>query len=291
MRMSPVKRRKLTVDVGHARAGSGMGLVSPRIVEAGATGVNLTFTYTAVGIIDAPREFRVRVPAGWTPPNSAGSSSDNKGTYTVVHRRGGLGTTASVEKLNPIGRDMIARVKLGGLEVEADDEIIFTYENADAPLTVGVSPFKLVFDGASIADNVQVRVQDSTPSQLSLESAGTVSADDGALPLVIIVGLQDAAGAAVAMESDVDVTLTSSSAGTFARTAEGTGTQDLTVTIGGGQVSTMAYYMDSTPGTADWSPLRHWGLRWRAIRSWSPPIWYQLAPRALIRPRQRWEIR
>ena len=167
-----------------------------------------------------------------------------------MHRRGGLETTASVEKLNPIGRDMIARVKLGGLEVEADDEIIFTYQNADAPLTVGVSPFELVFDGVPIADNVQVRVQDSTPSQLILESAGTVSADDGALPLVIIVGLQDAAGAAVAMESDVDVTLTSSSAGTFAMTADGTGTQDFTVTIGGGEVSTMVYYMDSTPGTA-----------------------------------------
>ena len=46
---------KLTVDVSQARAGSGRGTVSPRIVEVGATGVNLTFTYTAVGIIDAPR--------------------------------------------------------------------------------------------------------------------------------------------------------------------------------------------------------------------------------------------
>ena len=95
----------LTVDVGQARAGSGMGAVSLRIVEAGATGVNIQFTYTVAGWTDAPREFRVQVPRGWTAPSSAVSSADNKGTYIVKHRSDGAVTLTSVEKLDPIGRD------------------------------------------------------------------------------------------------------------------------------------------------------------------------------------------
>ena len=242
----------LTVDVRQARAGSGMGAVSPKVVEAGATGVNIQFTYTAAGWTDAPREFRVQVPRGWTAPSNAGSSADNKGTYTVVHRSSGAATLTSVEKLDPIGRDMTARVRLGGLEVEADDQIIFTYENADAPATPEVSNFVILFDGKPIADSVQVRVQDSTPSQLSLESAGTVSADEGTPPLGITIGLRDADGNAVAMENDVAVTLTSSSStGAFAMTADEAGTESATVTIAGGDVSAeVVYYTDSTVGTA-----------------------------------------
>ncbi len=240
----------LTVDVGEARPGSGSGTVTPKIVQAGATGVDLTFTYTAVGIIDAPREFRVQVPAPWTAPNSAAASEEDKGTYTVVHRHQGASTTVSVEKLDPVGRDMVARVKLGGLEVEAGDEIVFTYENADAPTAREVTPFKILFDGEPIVADVQVRVQDSTPSQLSLSSAGAVSADAGAMPLAITVGLQDANGNETALGTDVDVTLTSSSAGTFAETAEGAGTEAITVTIPTGDVSAMVYYMDSTVGAA-----------------------------------------
>ncbi len=240
----------LTVDVGESRPGSGSGTVTPRIVQAGATGVDLTFTYTAVGIIDAPREFRVQVPAPWTAPNSAATSEEDKGTYTVVHRHKGASTTVSVEKLDPVGRDMVARVKLGGLEVEAGDEILFTYENADAPTAREVTPFKILFDGRPIAVDVQVRVQDSTPSQLSLSSAGAVSADAGAMPLAITVGLQDADGNETALGTDVDVTLTSTSAGIFAERAEATGTETITVTIPTGDVAAMVYYMDSTVGAA-----------------------------------------
>ncbi len=240
----------LTVDVAEARPGSGSGTVSPRIVQAGATGVDLTFTYTAVGIIDAPREFRVQVPAPWTAPNNAATSEEDKGTYTVVHRHRGAATTVSVEKLDPVGRDMVARVKLGGLEVEAGDKIIFTYENADAPANREVTPFKILFDGKLVASDVQVRVQDSTPSQLSLSSAGAVSADAGAMPLAITVGLRDADGNETAMGTDVDVTLTSSSAGIFSETAEATGTEAITVTIPTGDVAAMVYYHDSTVGAA-----------------------------------------
>ncbi len=240
----------LTVDVDEARQGAGSGEVAPRIVDAGATGVNLTFTYTAVGLVNAPREFRVQVPPGWTAPSSAAMDPENKGTYTVAHRHMGVTTTVSVEKLAPVGRDMVARVKLGGLEVEAGDEISFTYHNADAPANREVSNFVMLFDGRPVDSNVSVRVQASTPSQLTLSSAGTVSADDGAMPLGITVGLRDAEGHEVAMASDVAVTLTSSSAGTFSELAEGTGTESITVTVAGGDVSAMVYYQDSTPGMA-----------------------------------------
>ncbi len=240
----------LTVDVDEARQGAGSGEVAPRIVDAGATGVNLTFTYTAAGFVNAPREFRVHVPPGWTTPSSAAMDPENKGTYTVVHRQMGVATTVSVEKLAPVDRDMVARVKLGGLEVEAGDEIIFTYHNADAPANREVSRFVMLFDGRQVASNVSVRVQDSTPTQLTLSSAGTVSADEGAMPLGITVGLRDADGHEVAMASDVSVTLTSSSAGMFSELAEGTGTESITVTVAGGEVSAMVYYQDSTPGMA-----------------------------------------
>ena len=148
----------LTVDVGEARPGSGSGTVTPTAVNPGATGMNLTFTYTAVGEISAPREFRVQVPSSWTLPSAAETSPDNKGTYTVVHRHRGVETTTSVEKLAPVGRDMIARARLGGFEVEAGDQIIFTYENADAPVTAELSTFRILFDGRQIRDNTQVSV-------------------------------------------------------------------------------------------------------------------------------------
>ena len=148
----------LTVDVREARRGSGSGTVTPTSVNPGDTGVNLTFTYTAVGEISAPREFRVQVPPSWTSPSGAATSADNKGTYTVTHRYAGVETVASIEKLAPVRRDMVARVRLGGLNVEAGDQIIFTYENADAPATSEVSTFRMLFDGQQIQDSTQVGV-------------------------------------------------------------------------------------------------------------------------------------
>ena len=153
----------LTVDIKEAKRGSGSGTVTPTRVNPGDTGVNLTFTYTAVGEISAPREFRVQVPSSWTPPSDAATLPDNKGTYTVVHRHAGIETTTSVEKLAPIGRDMVARVRLGGLEVEAGDQIIFTYENADAPATSELSTFRMLFDGQQIQDSTQVGVGTVVP--------------------------------------------------------------------------------------------------------------------------------
>ena len=106
-----------------------------------------------------------------------------------------------------------------------------------------------MFDGTPVTD-LQVGIRDSVPSQLSLSSAGTVSADADAAPLAITVGLQDAAGRAVAMARDVAVTLTSTSAGTFSMTAGEIGTGSFIVTIEDGETSTVVYYMDSMPGIA-----------------------------------------
>ena len=153
----------LTVDVREARRGSGSGTVLPTSVNPGDTGVTLTFTYTAVGEISAPREFHVQVPPSWTAPTGAATSPDNKGTYTVTHRYAGIETTASVEKLPPRRRNMVARVRLGGLNVEAGDQIIFTYENADAPTTAELSNFRILFDGQQIQDNTQVGVGTVVP--------------------------------------------------------------------------------------------------------------------------------
>ena len=242
---------ELKVEVGEAGPGSGEGMVSPMIVQAGATGVEITFTYTAVGTMSSPREVWVQVPQSWTNPTNMETAPENKGTYTVEHYYRQTLTTASVEKIDPLNRKMRARMRIAGLEVEAGDQIVFTYQNADAPATPEVSPFIMGTDNEPIADQVYVRVQDSVPSMLSLQSAGTVSADEGAMPLGLTVGLADADGTAVAMEIDATVTLTSSSVtGAFSMMADEAGTESATVTIAGGDVSAMVYYADSTGGTA-----------------------------------------
>ena len=71
----------LTVDVGEAKTGSGTAEIadSDTVVAPGAIGETITFTYTAVGEISYPREFRVRVPAGWSAPSNATTSPENAG--------------------------------------------------------------------------------------------------------------------------------------------------------------------------------------------------------------------
>ena len=247
----------LAIPVGEAKKGSGTAEIADAdtVVAPGATGETITFTYTAVGEISYPREFRVRVPAGWSAPSSAATSPENAGTYSVEHMRDGLSLgNRVVEEITPVDRDMVARVKSGVLHVMAGDQIIITYENATAPATAGVTPFGVYFGGQTNdaqVESINVFVQSAMPSQLALGPAGTVSADVGAAPLAITVSLQDAAGMAAAMAGSTAVTLTSDSAtGAFSVTADGTGTATLVVNIPAGMTSAMAYYSDSTPGTA-----------------------------------------
>ena len=246
----------LTLPVGYAAVGSGMAEIadSDRVVAPGATGVTLTFTYTAAGEIQYPSEFRVRVPESWSAPTDMITAPDNIGTYTVTHKRGGQDRrSVIVGELDPVDRDMVARVNSTTLNVKAGDQIIFEYQNATAPATAEVSNFRVLFGGqtndAQVGDVISVFVQSAMPSQLALSSRGTVSADAGAAPLEVTVSLQDAAGMAAVMVSPTSVTLTSSSEGTFSEMMGEAGTAPLTVSIPAGDSSKIVYYSDSIVGT------------------------------------------
>ena len=244
----------LTVDVGEAKAGSGMAEIadSDKVVEPSAAGETLTFTYTAVGEISYPREFRVRVPRDWSKPTNATTAPDNMGTYTVEHLSSGINQgNRIVEEIDPVDFDMVARVKAGVLHVHAGDQIVFTYQNATAPAEEGPSTFGVFFGGqtndAQVGTGIKVFVQSESPSQLALSGADTVSADAGE-KAAITVTLQDSAGMAAVMTTSVAVNLMSSSAtGTFADEA---GMAITVVDIPAGESAGMVYYMDSTAGTA-----------------------------------------
>ena len=247
----------LTVDVGEAKAGSGMAEIADadKVVEPGATEETLTFTYTAVGEISYPREFRVRVPKGWTKPSNTTTAPDNMGTYTVEHLSNGIDQgNRIVEEIDPVDTDMVARVRAGVLHVHAGDQIVFTYQNATAPAEDETSVFGVFFGGqtndAQVGTGIKVFVQSESPSQLDLSGASTVSADAGAM-VAITVTLQDTAGMAAVMVNSVSVTLASSSAtGTFSESPDEAGVAGAVIDISAGETSAMVYYSDSTAGTA-----------------------------------------
>ena len=56
-------------------------------VVAGSTGNEIAITYTVQGEISELREFKVRVPAGWSPPIDDAAAEDKMGTYIVEHSR------------------------------------------------------------------------------------------------------------------------------------------------------------------------------------------------------------
>ena len=150
---------------------------------------------------------------------------------------------------------MVARVKnvaIASYRVQAGDKVVFTYTTT-APVDDDVYPFQVLFAGTLVEEgDTSVRVQGTSATQLVLSSTtGTVSADPGEAPLAVTVSLQDADGTERATANAVAVTLRSSSAtGAFSATADGTGTAPITVNIAVGMSSAMAYYSDSTAGTA-----------------------------------------
>ena len=112
-------------------------------------------------------------------------------------------------------------------------------------------PSRSFLGKALVEGDTSVRVQGTSATQLVLNSAGTVSADAGAAPLAVTVSLQDDDGTERATANAVAVTLTPSSAtGAFSTTADGAGTAPITVNIAVGGASAIAYYSDSTAGTA-----------------------------------------
>ena len=78
----------LSFEVMDARAGSGDVMIDQMgEVVAGDTVEAITITYTVQGEISELREFKVRVPAGWSPPIDDAAAADKMGTYIVAHSR------------------------------------------------------------------------------------------------------------------------------------------------------------------------------------------------------------
>ena len=244
----------LTVSVGEAAPGSGSGMVVEQAVKRNSPENALTFIYTAVGQIDSrQRDFRVEVPAGgWSEP-TAEITATAKGSYTVIQERLDgedyveLSTDgATVEKFGPFGMQMAARLKLGE-SVQADDRIIFTYENADAPDTIGPSTFKMYFGNVPVRDaNLTVLVgsgKDATALVVNVSADMILMEDDESVTVTVM--LQDEDGNDVPATEDMDVMLESET-GSFMVDGEAV----TMVTIMQDSSSAMASYTDSTVGEA-----------------------------------------
>ena len=190
-------------------------------VVAGSIPLNaITITYTVQGEISELREFKVRVPAGWSPPINDAPAADKAGTYIVEHSRmdadGVYGEiTTDVEKQEPEKADaddddamyMVARV-ISERTVEQDDKIMFTYSNATAPAMPETSVFKFFFDGTQVTPDLDVLVQSAEGASAVSLSSDTDSfiIDDGGT-LTVTVKLVAADGSAATQNAATTVTL------------------------------------------------------------------------------------
>ena len=148
----------LTVSVGNASPGSGFGKFGEPLpaITANTGGYTLTFIYTPAGQIDdRSLDFRVEVPTGWTEPSDS-TDAGARGSFTVKHKKlvdevlkEQTAANAAVEKLGPFDRQMAARLK-SGETLAAGDQVVFRYENADAPSTFGPSTFVMTFGGSEV---------------------------------------------------------------------------------------------------------------------------------------------
>ena len=246
------------VNVGSTAPGTGMAAITdvPSVVTAGSAGNNITITYTAAGQLEAGKMIKVSVPQGWSAPIAGDTGI---GTYTVDHRDANgaviteatFGTaTSSVEKVAPVGRDMIAQVK-SGESVAGGQKVIFTYQNATAPATPEQSVFDVSFDGVKLTgDNAQ-------PAPVIVQSAAGVSKlglgandkdgketdtfmIDNKGTLTITVKLLATDNSVATRNTDTVVTPTSSSStGSF---------NPATVTIKAGEYMGTTAYSDTTAG-------------------------------------------
>ena len=157
--------------------------------------------------------------------------------------------TAAVEKIGPFDRQMAARLKHGS-SLAAGDQVVFNYENADAPATVGPSTFTMTFGGSEVTmgDPLTVLVgsgKDATMLRVDVSADMILMEDDESV--TVTVELRDEDGNDVPATEDMDVDLESSSAtGSFMVD----GVEMDVVTITAGTSSAMASYTDSTLGEA-----------------------------------------
>ena len=242
--VSPPEGGTLTVSVGEAAAGSGTSGVDlmGMAVVAGSMANELTFTYTAIGTIGYPREFRVSIPAGWSEPND-----EDKGTYTVaLVNKDGRARANVVEALAAVDRDLVARVRAGSATVNAGDVVSITYTNADAPRTVGASMFEVLFDDVQVGDNVTVLVgsgKDATMLMVDASPAMILAEGDESVAVTVMV--QDEDGSEVPATADLPVSLRSATGSFMVDGAAAT-----MVTIMAGTSSATVSYTNSTLGEA-----------------------------------------
>ena len=246
-----------TIAVGDASPGSGIrGIDIPQAVTINSSANTLTFTYTATGAItDRSADIRVDVPRGWTEP-TASIEATARGSFTVTHKKLQADDTlalqtaaaAAVEKLGPFDRQIAARLKHGS-SLAAGDQVVFTYENADAPTTVGASTFVMTYGGSEVTMGPALTVivgsgKPATALSVTAPASHLIESEDAAM---VTVELQDEDGNAVPAETDTVVSLSSSSAtGSFMVD----GAAATMVTIMAGSTSAMAYYSDTAEGMA-----------------------------------------
>ena len=271
-----------TIEVGDAAPGSGKGMIQRPLAKAvtiGSAENTLTFIYTATGAItDRTLDIRVKVPAGWSPPTDR-EDADARGSFTVDHKKldadGDLveqtAANAAVEKLGPFDREMAARLTSSG-SLAAGDQVIFTYQNADAPSDVGPSTFTMFYGGEEVKDaDLTVLVGSgkvATALVVDVSADMILVEDDESVTVTVM--LRDEDGNDVPAETDLDVGLVSSNSDTGSFMVDGEAEE--MVTIKAGTSSAMASYTDSTLGeatiTASSGILQRIQLLLR-----SPPMW------------------
>ena len=247
-----------TISVGDASPGSGtrgLGELA-QAVTINSEGNTLTFIYTATGAItDRALDIRVNVPRGWSEPTD--SIDDNaRGSFTVTHKKldGEVlklqtAAAAAVEKIGPFDRQIAARLK-HGQSVAAGDQVVFTYENADAPSTIGASTFVMYYgaEEVTMGDALTVLVgsgKDAAALMVDVSADMILVEDDESVTVTVM--LRDEDGNDVPATEDMDVDLESSSAtGSFMVD----GVEMDVVTITAGSSSAMASYTDSMLGEA-----------------------------------------
>ena len=256
MAVTPDPSDATTIAVGDASPGSGSGeVVLQQAIVAGEGGHTLTFIYTAAGAItDRALDIRVDVPTGWSEPTDR-TDAGARGSFTVTHKKIAADGTlslqtaaaAAVEKIGPFDRQMAARLKPGS-SLAAGDQVVFNYENADAPATVGASTFTMFYGQAQVRNaDLTVIVGSGKPATAIALTAPATHLVESTTPAAISVQLQDEDGSEVPAEVDTVVSLSSSSAtGRF--TVDGTAATS--VTIAAGTTTATAAYTDSTEGDA-----------------------------------------
>ena len=256
MAVTPDPSDATTIAVGDASPGSGSGeVVLQQAIVADEGGHTLTFIYTAAGAItDRALDIRVDVPTGWSEPTDR-TDPGARGSFTVTHRKIAADGTlslqtaaaAAVEKIGPFDRQMAARLTTDGT-LAAGDQVVFNYENAAAPATVGASTFTMFYGQAQVTNaDLTVIVGSGKPATAVALTAPPTHLIESTTPAAISVQLQDEDGSEVPAEVDTVVSLSSRSlTGRF--TVDGAAATSVTITAG--TTTATAAYTDSTEGDA-----------------------------------------